>query len=378
VNSMYPLRLILIILLVTTTNGCEPASQAEQNDQITPTEQMVKKAPTTIEVITVKKTNHQETISATGTVAAKQTSRIGPMVEGIIEKIFVRVGDRPRKGEALFQVRTVEYEQSVEQSRAALMVANAELELKMKRLKRARQLVAKNLLSMEDLDLKTAEAKVAQANAEGARSSLASAKQHLKDTLVLAPFNGTVTARFADEGIYMSNRFSMGGQSSVIELSEAEIVAGIMRVPEALLQKLKLGQRALVYPGGSIDPIESEVLIINDRVDPATRTAEFRLPIRNDDYVIKPGQFIRAEVMTDAVKIIKLPKAAIFEIGGQSHVALLGKFGFKPVAVEVEALDDRVAHVLQGLEENQQVAMDPKLALETPALKDLVLSYVDR
>ncbi len=378
-KSMHPLHLILIIMIFSIASGCEPVSQAQQVDQSTRTEHTATRGTRPIiEVVTVSRTIHQETINATGTVAAKQTSRIGPMVEGIIEKIFVRVGDRPRKGDPLFQVRTVEYEQLVDQARAALSVAYADQELRMKRLQRARQLATRNLLSIDELDLTTAAAKVAQANAEGARSSLAAAEQHLKDTLVLAPFNGTVTGRFADEGVYMSNRFSMGDQSSVIELSEAEIVAGIMRVPEALLRKLKLGQRALVYPGGSIEPVESEVIIINDRVDSNTRTAEFRLPIKNDDYLIKPGQFIRAEVMTEPMEIFQLPNEAVFEKNGESHVALLGIAGFKPHVVRTQRVSDRIIQVLEGLQEHQQVALNPKLALETPALADLVISYVDR
>jgi RND family efflux transporter MFP subunit len=370
------MRLSILILLAVVITGCDASSQS--SGPSTTADPALESSPPIIEVITVNKTLHQETISATGTVAAKQTSQIGPMVEGIIKAIYVRVGDRPRKGDPLFQVRTVEYQQAVDQARAAHSVATADLELKVKRLNRARQLVADNLLSDEDLDLTIAAMKIAQAQLQGARSALDAAQQRLKDTLVLAPFNGTITGRFVDEGVYMSNRFSMGDQSSVVELSEAEIVAGIMRAPEAVLHKLKLGQRALVYPGDRVEPIESEVLIINDRVDYQTRTAEFRLPIRNEDYAIKPGQFIRAEVMIEPAEVVKLPKTAILEINGTSQVALLGPSGFTPQAVSIRRLNDKEVEVTHGLTPNQQIAVNPKSALEAGSLTNLVVSHVDR
>ncbi|MEL0145148.1 MAG: efflux RND transporter periplasmic adaptor subunit, partial [Alphaproteobacteria bacterium] len=240
----------------------------------------------------------EEVIRASGTIAAKQTSRIGPLVEGVVDEIFVRVGDRPRRGDPLFRTRQNDYRQAVNEAQARLDVVRAELELKQKRFVRARSLVARNLLSQEQFELTETDVAVAQAQLRSAEAALATAEQQLGDTIVHAPFDGTITGRFADEGVYMSNRFSMGGQSAVVELAEAHIVAGIMQAPEAVLSRLRLGQRALLYVGESSPPRETEVFIINDRVDPATRMAEFRLPVRNDDYAIKPGQFVRAEVHT--------------------------------------------------------------------------------
>ena len=151
-----------------------------------------------------------------------------------------------------------------------------------------------------------------------------------------------------------------------------------MRAPYAVLHKLKLVQRALVYPGDRVEPIESEVLIINDRVDYQTRTAEFRLPIRNEDYAIKPGQFIRAEVMIEPAEVVKLPKTAILEINGTSQVALLGPSGFTPQAVSIRRLNDKEVEVTHGLTPNQQIAVNPKSALEAGSLTNLVVSHVDR
>jgi membrane fusion protein (multidrug efflux system) len=329
-----------------------------------------------IEVFTIKTELFAETIEATGTIAAKQTSRIGPLVEGVLETVHVRVGDRLRKGDPLFQMRSAEYQQAVDQATAAMEVARADLDLSIKKLKRARQLRQDNLLSQDNLDLTETSARVAQARFNSTRAALASANQQLKDTLVVAPFNGTVTGRFADEGVYMSNRFSMGGQSSVIELSEAEIVAGIMRVPEAQLPKLKIGQRATLYAGELNASYESEVYIINDRVDPTTRTAEFRLPVLNPDYQIKPGQFTYAEVFIEPREMIKVPRTSVVVDGYSQFVFRKDNAGWVRVPVKTVAFNSEYFELQEGLSAGEQIALVGHLVTEIS--HEVARHHVDR
>ena len=330
---------------------------AQEVPQQSVSEKAQDQTPAAIEVYEIHSETFSETIRATGTIAAKQTSRIGPLVEGVLETVYVRVGDRPRKGDPLFKMRTEEYQQAVDQAQAQLLVAQAEMQLSVKKLSRAKELRRDNLLSQDDLDLTETSARVAQARYKSAKALLASAQQNLRDTIVVAPFDGTITGRFSDEGVYMSNRFSTGGQSSVVELSEAEIVAGIMRVPEAQLSKLKLGQRAILYPAGSDQGYESEVFIINDRVDPTTRTAEFRLPVKNDDYTIKPGQFTSAEVFVEPRDLIKVPRSAVNNESASTTVFIRQNTKWIEHPVKVKAFDDEHFEVLEGLVAGQEIAL---------------------
>lgn len=371
---MSPCRLLLVSIFTIALSACSTEEDAVNAS----TEVLMPDSPPApiIELFTIKTESFTEVIEATGTIAAKQTSKIGPLVEGILEKVYVRVGDRPRKGERLFQMRISEYQQAADQAGAVLQVAEAELGLGIKKLNRAKRLHQDNLLSQGDLDLIETAAKVANAQFISAKAALASANQRLKDTLVLAPFDGTVTGRFADEGVYMSNRFSMGGQSSVVELSEADIVAGIMRVPEALLPKLELGQKAILYPGGVSAGYESEVFIINDRVDPTTRTGEFRLPVQNLDYKIKPGQFTHAKVFMAARDIIKVPRTAIIEEDGIQFA--FRQNGNRLVRIQVKAIafNDEFLELKSGLAAGQKIALSAQHISKTSLLREA--HYVDR
>jgi len=334
--------------------------------------------PRSVEVVSVRRVDMEEVIRASGTIAAKQTSRIGPLVEGIIDEIFVRVGDRPRRGDPLFRIRQHEYRQAVNEAQARLDVARAELELTQKRLERARRLVDSNLLSRDQFELSETDTAVAQAQLRSAEAALATAEQQLRDTVVHAPFDGTITGRFSDEGVYMSNRFSMGGQSAVVELAEAHIVAGIMLAPESVLSRLRIGQRALLYVGDGGPAHETEVFIINDRVDPATRMAEFRLPVRNDDYAIKPGQFVRAEVFTGTRAVLTLPRAAIRETQGQKFVILVHGQNTERRTIQVRDLNTDAVEVLAGLDEGDLVVLGTWDHVSEIISGQLDLVHVDR
>ncbi len=51
---------------------------------------------------------------------------------------------------------------------------------------------------------------------------------------------------------------------------------------------------------GVEEPVAAKVDIINDMVDPATRTVEIRLGVDNSGYAIRPGVFVQAEVRPTA------------------------------------------------------------------------------
>ena len=156
-------------------------------------------------VTQVRRIAVQEFVFASGSIAAKQTSHIGPLVEGVIEKIFVKVGDRIKSGEALFQTRQVDYKRRLEEARAAMSLADI-LGVQAKRnYDRAQKLAEQSNISQARLDDIETSYQVAVAKIRQAKVALEAAGQSFADTIVRAPFDGVITARNIDEGVYLSN-----------------------------------------------------------------------------------------------------------------------------------------------------------------------------
>lgn len=355
----------LLFFLVSCTRAPEPPT-SQHNSESSLGE--VKSAPIvqSATVVTAKPEYREyvESFQAQGTITAKQTSNIGPLAEGIVEKINVKVGDRVTRGKVLFQTRQINYRLRLEEAQAQLELAHATWEEAKTLMERYRPLVPDGAVAEITFDKAVRDERVAKANVDLARTQLSAADQALKDTLVRAPFNGAITMRYIDEGVYMTNRFSGMGNSAVVQLQECEIAAAILFAPEARLNTLSLGQIGTLEISGTMDPIEAEITILNDRVDPAARTVEFRMPFKNPDCRVKAGQSVTASLRAKPTSILVLPRAAIHDGNGDRFVYRVENGKALKTSIQTKDLDLDWVRVISGLNDQDKVVTQSSLPLE--------------
>lgn len=304
-----------------------------------------------------------EPVKAFGTIAAKQRSAIGALTEGPVERIFVKVGDRVSIGQPLFRIRQADYQRRVVEAQAAVDLTNAQAIEAERRYERVMALAPKGFVSKAQIDAAETELAVARAQKAQAQAALGTAQQALADTITRAPYDGVVTARLVDEGVYLNNRFSMGGQSAALELQELGIVAAIVNAPQEYVDAFRRNMPARVYIEGFEQPYDSTVYIINDRVDPESRMVELRLPITNRDFRISSGLAARAEISVPPVQAIVLPRSAITGDSAAAYVFLVvdGKAQRREVAFE--SIDLEQVRVRSGLVLGDEVILDPPATL---------------
>lgn len=332
-------------LLMLLMLGC--GDQAPQSAPAT------ERDPLVVETLPVVREELLEPVVGTGTIAAEKTTDIGPRVDGTIEEIFVRVGDQVDVGEPLFRTRPTDYEIRMREAEHALQLARAESERSLRHLSRVETLHQGAVASDEQLDQVRTAAKIATARLEVARTALEKAKQDLEDTMVRAPYAGVITRRYVDEGTMM--RTMLSASSQVVQLMKTDVVAAIVLIPEIHLRRIRIGTPAKVRVDGLGAEFESEVYIINDRVELASRSIEVRLPIRNPDLAVKPGLFAKAELFPDPRVVTVIERRAA--LGSSSN-----RYVFVPEAghavrrpVRVRDLDALRLEVLAGLEPGDSV-----------------------
>ena len=343
-----------LIAAFLTVSGCgsgggEPAESAQSSSTANPA------LAKSVKIVKPKSATMRETVVATGSIGSKQTSNIGPLVEGVVETIFVNVGERVAKGDPLFQTRQSRYEREVDEAQANLALAKANLRNARQAFDRVRKLKEEGYSSQSRLDDARTALDVAAAEAEKREAELKTARKNLEDTTVRAPYDGVITRRFNDEGVYLSNVFRGGVESSVLQIQENHIVVAVVYAPEQHLSSLKLEQKALVYVETQPEPRESYVLVLNDMLDVGARTVELRLPIDNSDYALKSGQFARAEIFTDEKPVLSVPAKAVFQdqSGAYVLVSLDGRAEMRRVVAK-ERPDGTFA-VLEGLDADDDV-----------------------
>ena len=126
------------------------------------------------------------------TIRGRQDIEIRPNVSGFITELCVDEGSVVQKGQTLFIIDPVQYEEAVNVARAAVEVAKSNVATAKLTAENKRELEKKNIISQYDLEmaentLASQEAALAQAQA-----NLVNAEKNLSYTRVISPSNGVV------------------------------------------------------------------------------------------------------------------------------------------------------------------------------------------
>jgi len=317
-------------------------------------------APIVVEAVSVQRVALSEPILGTGTIAAEKTTELGPRVDGIIEEIDVKVGDRVEADQPLFRTRSVDYEIATRRAEHLLALARAERRKARRDLARIEKLRANKIVSQDRLDAVQTAAEIAAARVGEAETALEQARQNLADTVVRAPYAGVITARYVDEGAM--ERTMMSANSHVVQLMKTDRVVAIVQVPAIHLARIHVGTPARVEIDGLPGIHAGKVFVLNDRVDVRTRAFEVRIPLENPERAIKPGLFARAHLTPDPRSALVVDRRAVQGASGARYVFVVEAGHAVRRPLRARDLDAKRLEVQEGLAAGDEVLMGPALA----------------
>ena len=325
----------------------------------TPTASVSGPAPVVVTSSEVVRESIVEPVLGTGTIAAHKTTDVGPRVSGIVDTIYVRVGDRVEDGDPLFRTRPIDYEIRVRQAESALRLARASAQKAERDQERMRTLHDENVASDERLDAVRTAYEMAAAQREQAEAGLAQARQNLADTTVRAPYRGVITRRFVDEGAMLSTMMTAG--NAVVQIMKMDVVAAIVQLPELFLARVHVGTPGVVRVDGIERSYPVQVTILNDRVDNVSRAFEVRLAIENPDYALKPGLFAELELQPEPRDATLISRGALLGAENTAYVFVLKEGHAQRRPVRIRELDAARVEVLEGLAAGERVLLGPNL-----------------
>ncbi|MEZ4236950.1 MAG: efflux RND transporter periplasmic adaptor subunit [Myxococcota bacterium] len=302
-----------------------------------------------------------------GSLEASSRIEVATVVGGRVASLPLDLGDPVRRGDVLATLDRDEYAQSVRQAGASRTMAEAGLaeaevqaDLAARELARVRDLFAQHAVSAAELDQAEAEARerqaavaVARAEIERARAAHAGARVRLDDTAITADWAGDdevryVAERFVDEGTIVAPNTAL---LSVVDLDPLRAVTWATERDYGLLragQAVSLATDA--FPGEAFAGTVSRVAPV---FDAATRQARVELTVPNADGRLKPGLFVRADVVLDVrERATTVPADALVVREGQDAVFVVDPAGervaLRPVTVGVRE-GDRVEVTGEGI-----------------------------
>lgn len=311
----------------------------------------------------VTRTLVSEPIVGTGSIFAVRTTDVGPSIDGIIDAVFVKVGDVVKKGQPLFRTRDIEARLAVQEVERQLSLARAQARNAAADMRRQSQLKNGGWVSAARMDNTRTSADVANAQAGVWEARLAQARQHLADTVVRAPYNGVITRRDADEGKFMATRIpgGQGGQGGggVVQIMQIDIVSPVVQVPERYLTAIRLGMPASIKIDSLDGEIETTVRVINHRLDLATRSVEVRFALANADLKIRPGLFCRATFRTESRSVLTVDRRAIFGAEGATYAFVADGGLARRIAVSTRPLASGQVEITSNVPEGTKFLMGP-------------------
>jgi len=351
-KSIFVVSLALIVPYYTGTVIAASLVESEFSEQVLPSEGA---HPSHSALYTVTTENVVMPILATGTVMAAKTSNIGPQIEGPIEEIYVRVGDRVNKGDALFRTRDVVLKLQLQELVASSALYAAESRNAQIEFNRVSDLRKKGVASGAQFDTSAVALETARARVDITASKIAQVEQSIDDAIVRAPYTGVITERFVDEGVFISSRASGMGNSAVVQVKKADPVVVVWSIAAKYLPEITLGAKVKIRINGIPDVIDSEIHIINDRIDIASRSIDARSVVNNDGYKIKPGLFARAEIFPKPHNVVLLPRSLLRGPPNDPYVLLYenGKERIRHLTIRDYNTDS--VEVLSGLEAGMRV-----------------------
>jgi RND family efflux transporter MFP subunit len=297
-------------------------------------------------------------VHTTGSIRPWARVSPGTKILGRVEEFTVREGDRVRRGQVLVRLERRDLEAAVEQARAAIAMAEAELDRTGAQHDRMRSLQARGSVTDKNLEDAVAGFRVAEAALQQAQANLSAAEVTLGYAEIRSPVDGFVTARRVESG----DMASPGAALLVVE--DLARVKVILTVPESDVVSLAPGAPARV----SVDVLESSWDATVDRVnpagDPASRTFDVEVVLDNADGRLKSGMFARATFARGTREALLVPAGAVVQRGALEGLFVLdGERRARLRWIRTgRALDDRI-EVLSGLEPGERFVVDPPLAL---------------
>jgi membrane fusion protein, multidrug efflux system len=268
-------------------------------------------------------------LTGLGTVQASFTVGIRPQVDGKLEQVLFKEGERVRKGDVLAKIDPRLYRAALDQAKAQKKQDEARLMSTMKDLQRSRTLVDKAFETQQLVDQQQAKVDQVLASVDADKAAVDTAQTNLDYTSVVAPSDGNMGVRMIDPG-------------NVVHASDSKPIAMLtLTQPSAVIFTLSARSLDDVREAMERGPVkviafsqdnkrklaEGTLLLIDNIVDKASATMRLKAMFPNEHDELWPGDFVNAKlflkVLPDAITV---PSTAVLS-GPDGLIAWVVKEG---------------------------------------------------
>ncbi|WP_167604769.1 efflux RND transporter periplasmic adaptor subunit [Maribellus sediminis] len=303
---MKNIKLLYLIVAVALMASCNNQPSSESSDLAVP-----------VSVENIKLKSIQQFISTTGTAKAGSETELTSEIEG---EYFLQInpktgrkfklGDRVEKGQVIVKLENEEYENglSMESRKLNLEISEQEYD-------KQKSLYEKGGVTLREL-------RNSEVSKIDAKYSYENAQIQMAKMQVTAPFAGIIVELpYYTEGVRVNT-----GESMVKLMSYDKMFVEI-NLPEKNISEIKIGQEALITNYTlTEDTLIGHVTELSPVISTETRTFAGKLQIENPELKLRPGMFIKANIVTaQKDSVIVIPRDVILSGSRGKYVFIVGR-----------------------------------------------------
>ena len=291
-----------------------PASSRTSSDGATASATSTEQAVLSVETVSPSQDDISNTLSADGTIDAKDTANVSAKVNGVaIERILVEEGDRVKAGQVLAIFDTDAMEQQVLQAEADVAEAEATLANASADAARVLPLIDIDAISKQEADRYRTAKLQAQAALQASKARLSTQRLSVDNATVVAPVSGVISEKMAEVGM-------VAGGEPLFTIIKGGILEWRADIDPKLVGEVSVGTPVRVsLPDG--DTVMGKVSRIAPTADNNRQITIYASLAANAK--VRAGMYQTGEFLLGSASTQTVPNSAIVSNDGYDYVMLV-------------------------------------------------------
>lgn len=309
--------------------------------------------------------NAQVDQTYTGTIKAENSVAVHARVTGYVVEKYVKGGDQVVAGQPLYRIDSRQYESNVATAEANVARANADYQNAETDLGRYETLASQDAIARQRVDTQRSAAEQAKAAVEAQQAALKIAQDNLGDTIIYAPYSGTLSMDAVDLGTFVN-----AGSTTLVTIDSVDpIFVEFSMTEQEYLEFMNnrsgdetsgTNLKLRLANGEEYKSGVGSVVQAARTLDPSTGKLILKASFPNPDHLLLPNMF--ATVISPGEKLtnaILVPTKAIVQIMDKNFVYVIGQDGtVSQKAIELGGTTGAFTIVKSGLADGDEIVVD--------------------
>jgi RND family efflux transporter MFP subunit len=321
-------------------------------------------AITPVNVVSPQRGAPTQEIRLPGTTQAFTDAPIFARTSGYVKGWYFDIGAHVKRGQLLAEIESPEVDQQLQQARADLATAEANLRQAQITADRWSELLKSDSVSRQETDQAVSALSATKAIVESNAANVRRLEQLQAFEKIYAPFDGVITARNVDIGVLVDAGANPSSRE-LFHMAAIHILRVFVAVPEIYSRAARPGTSATLtldeFPGRSF---HGTLARTSNAIDLNSRTLNVEVDVDNPGGELLPGAYVFVHLQLPAqIASVTVPANTLLFRAEGLRVAVVRNEQAQLVAVTIGRDYGASVEIVSGLQPTDQVIVSPSDSL---------------